>query len=134
MSIKYFKKEEYKNVKGKALLEYRVGINNHCAKLDPVGLCNIKECLYCPNCYYKITLENGEAISNTDIDLHTLDNNTRGFEDDNHEILFYDYVPEIVNLFSYLFDDNSEYKIVRTTDNMVMNDYVKKTKILRLHK
>ena len=121
---------DYTGVVGKALLEYRVGIKDHCAAYDPFGLCNIMECLYCENCCYKITIENGEAIANSDVDLSTLDNSTRGFEDDDHEILFYDYVPEIDDLFSYLFDENSEFKVLRTSDNIVMNDYVKNIKRL----
>ena len=120
----------YEGVVGKALLEYRVGINAHCASYDPFGLCNIMECLHCDNCYYKITMENGELITNTDVDLNTLNNSTRGFEDDNHEILFYDYVPKIEDLFSYLFDEKSEFKILRLSDNIVMNDYVNKSKKL----
>lgn len=121
----------YEGVVGKALLEYRVGINDHCASYDPFGLCNIMECLYCDNCYYKITMENGESISNCgDIDLDTLSNNSRGFEDDDHEILFYDYVPKTDDLFSYLFDENSEFKVLRLSDNMVMNDYVNRPKKL----
>ena len=117
---------DYTNVVGKALLQYRTGVKDFCASYDPFGLCNIMECLYCDNCYYKITMENGELITNTDVDLNTLNNSTRGFEDDNHEILFYDYVPKIDNLFSYLFDENSEFKVLRLSDNMVMNDYTKK--------
>ena len=120
----------YEGVVGKALLEYRVGINDHCAAYDPFGHCNIMECLYCDNCYYKITMENGESISNTDVDINTLNNSTRGFEDDNHEILFYDYVPKTDDLFSYLFDENSEFKVLRLSDNMVMNDYVNRPKKL----
>ena len=120
----------YEGVVGKALLEHRVGINDHCASYDPFGLCNIMECLYCDNCYYKITMENGESISNTDVDLNTLNNRTRGFEDDNHEILFYDYVPKIDDLFSYLFDENSEFKVLRVSDNVVMSDYVNRPKKL----
>ena len=49
----------------------------------------------------------------------------RGFEDDNHEILFYDYVPKIDDLFCYLFTDESRFRIVRTSDNYVMNDHAK---------
>ena len=120
----------YEGVVGKALLEYRVGINNPCASYDPFGHCNIMECLYCDNCYYKITMENGESIFSADVDLNTLNNSTRGFEDDNHEILFYDYVPKTDDLFSYLFDENSEFKVLRLSDNMVMNDYVNRPKKL----
>ncbi len=116
---------DYTGVVGKALLEYRTGIKDSCVSYDPLVLCNIMECLYCENCAYKITMENGEAIATTDIDLNTLDNSSRGFEDDDHEILFYDFVPEINDLFSYLFDENSEFRVLRTSDNIVMNDYVK---------
>ena len=121
---------DYDGVVGKDLLEYRTGIKNHCAFYDPFGLCNIMECLYCENCYYKITMESGESISNSDVDLNTLDNSSKGFEDDNHEILFYDYVPKIDDLFSYLFDEKSEFRILRTSDNMITNDYVKTKKKL----
>ena len=130
-NIKFAKEDtsyDYNGVIGKALLEYRTGIKDYCAAYDPFGLCNIMECLYCENCYYKITLENGESISNCDIDLNTLSNN-REFEDENHEILFYDYVPKIDDLFNYLFDEQSQFRVVRTSDNLVTNDYVKTRKL-----
>lgn len=121
---------DYTGVVGKAFLEYRVGVNDHCAAYDPFGLCNIMQCLYCDNCYYKITMENGEAITNADDDLNSIIVNSRGFDDDCHEILFYDYVPKIEDLYGYLFDENSEFKILRTSDNRVMNDYVKSKKTM----
>ena len=124
----------YDGVVGKALLQYRTGIKDHCAAYDPFGMCNVMQCLYCENCYYKITLENGEAIANTNIDLETIDSYSRGFEDDDHEILFYDYVPKIDDLFSYLFDENSQYKVVRTSDNLIMNDYVKPKTLTKINK
>ncbi len=126
--------KNYDCVVGKALLEYRTGVNELCSQIDSLGLCNIMDCLYCNNCYYKITLENGEAIANTDVDLKSLDNKRRGFEDVDHEILFYDYVPDIDDLFGYLFDDNSQFKIVRKNDNMVMVDKKKPEKrIVRVY-
>ena len=135
MSKKEIAKEEntfnYEGVVGKALLEYRVGVNGYCSEYDPFGVCNIMQCLYCDNCYYRITMENGDILSNSDVDLNTLDNKTRGFEDDNHEILFYDYVPDVNNLISYLFDENSQFKILRISDNMVMNDYVKTKELVK---
>lgn len=120
----------YDGVVGKALFEHRTGINDYCAHYDPFGLCRTMECLYCENCYYKITLENGEAISNTDKDLNSFDNKNRGFADDDHEILFYDYVPKIDDLFAYLFDEDSQFRMVRKSDNIVMVDKVKPSKKL----
>lgn len=116
----------YDGIAGKALLEYRTGIQDHCSAYDPFGECNIMECLYCNNCYYKITMENGESISNCgDFDLSSLRSDSRGIEDYNHEILFYDYIPDIDDLFSYLFDEKSKFKILRTSDNIIMVDNVK---------
>ncbi len=109
----------YDGVVGKALLEYRTCINEVCSKPD----CNILDCLYCGNCYYRITLENGDVLANSEVDLSTIDNYSKGFEDNDHEILFYDHVPEVDNLFSYLFDDNSQFRIVRTEDRTVMYDH-----------
>ena len=122
------KEFDYTGVVGKALFEHRTGIKNPCAAYDPFGGCRVMECLYCSNCYYKITMENGEAISNTNFDLNKLD---KGFLDDDHEILFYDYVPNIDDLFNYLFDEKSQFKFLRTSDNVVMVDYVKNKQKIR---
>lgn len=118
----------YDGVVGKATLEYRTGIKKLCVHYDPFGLCNIIECLYCENCYYNITIENGEVLSNSNIELSAINDNYKEFEDDTHEILFYDYVPDINNLFNYLFSEESQFRIVRTRDKIVMNDHVKSQK------
>ena len=96
-------------VVGKALFQTRIGINNHCSKYHLFGgLCDMDKCLYCENCYYRITLETGEAISNTVIDYDKLEKACIG-SDRTKEILFYDRVPKIDDLFNYEFDDNSQY-------------------------
>ena len=118
----------YDGVVGRAFLEYRTCIKVPCAQKDPFGLCNVMECLYCNNCYYKITLENGEFITNTNVDLNTLNDDGRGIKDYNHVILFYDYIPNIDDLFWYLFDENSQFRIVRTKDSVITNDYVRQLK------
>ena len=127
MANNYFYDDTYNfvGVVGKALLQYRSGINNHCASYDPFGLDNIMQCLYCDNCYYKITMENGEFITNTNVDLNGFPTDSRGFEEDDHIILFYDYVPKTEDLFNYLFSDSSEFKVVRTCDTHVMYNRAK---------
>lgn len=115
---------DYTDALGAATLEYRTGIKDHCAAYDPFGLCNIMDCLKCENAYYKITLPDGSVVANTNEDLNTIDNTSRGFEDDDHLILFYDRIPTKCELLSYLEDVNSEYRTVRLWDNMCMNDYV----------
>lgn len=90
-------------VKGKALLRYKTN--------EP---CNILECLYCEDSTYEIILESGNGIKKgqENIDSYSFD----------HEILFYDIIPTEEELFSYLFDENSRYKIIRRTDNAEIID------------
>ena len=115
---------DYTDAKGAATLEYRTGIKDHCAAYDPFGLCNIMDCLKCENAYYKITLPDGSVVANTNENLNAIDNTSRGFEDDDHLILFYDRIPTKCELLNYLEDYNSQYRTVRLCDNMCMNDYV----------
>ena len=110
-------------VKGKAFLEVRSCINDTCAAYDPFGLCNIMECLKCENAYFKITLQDGSIISNNE-DAFENTNIEVGLKQDDHDILFYDYVPTKDELLDYLDDKKSQYRVVRLFDNMVMNDYV----------
>ena len=112
---------------GRALIERRTGVNKSCPQVD---ICGVMDCLYCNNCCYKITLENEESISNSDVDLKSLDNKSRGFEDQDCEILFYDFIPEIDALYGYLFDESSQFRIIRKSDNIVFVDKVKPVKKL----
>ena len=90
-------------VKGKALLRYKTN--------EP---CNILECLYCEDSTYEIILESGNGIKNGQEDI-----NSYPFD---HEILFYDIIPTEGELFSYLFDEHSRYKIIRKVDNAEIID------------
>lgn len=117
---------------GSAIIEHRTGIKDCCAHYDPFGMCSILDCLTCENCCYKITLENGEAIANSNTDLSTITESGTGFSDDDYAIYFYDQVPDIDNLFNYLFSDESKYRLVRTSDEEIMGDNVFKGKRLYL--
>ena len=90
-------------VKGKALLRYKTN--------EP---CNILECLYCEDSTYEIILESGNGIKNGQENIES-----SSFD---HEILFYDIIPTEEELFSYLFDENSRYKIIRKIDNAEIID------------
>ncbi|MBQ6498251.1 MAG: hypothetical protein IJI58_06000 [Bacilli bacterium] len=91
------------DVKGKALLRYKKNES-----------CDILECLYCENSAYEIILESGNGIKNGQEDI-----NSYPFD---HEILFYDIIPTEGELFSYLFDEHSRYKIIRKVDNAEIID------------
>lgn len=127
----------YKGVVGKALLEQRTYIKKHCSEYDPFGLCNIMECLSCENCYYKITLENGESISNTEVNLSKIAKRSAwdSVIDDDHEILFYDYIPKITKLLAYLSDEESQFRVIRKSDNeMMVNKVSNEKKLIKFRK
>ncbi len=124
--------EDYVVIIGEALLEHRTGIKRHCSAYDSLGLCSISNCLDCENCYYKITLENGATIANSNVDLSTIKESGTGFIDDDHKIYFYDQVPGKDNLLNYIFSDKSNYRLVRTSDNRIMYDHLSKSKKLFL--
>lgn len=121
------KKEiDYEGVVGKATLVHRTEIVDSCASYDPFGLCNILECLYCDNCAYIIELESGNGIFKSDKKIVEYPKeHSSGMTDDDHEILFYDRIPLEEELFQYLFDEESKYKIIRKKDNLIMVDTTK---------
>ncbi len=109
---------------GSALLEVTNGIKVPCAYYDPFGLCKMIECLYCDNCQFKITYKNGDAIATFDNIVYL----KRLVENTNYEIVFYDRIPSIDEVYSYMFDEESKYKIIRKEDNCVMVDKTYKPK------
>lgn len=103
--------------KGKALLRYRTGVLNDCFNYDKLESCNILECLYCENSVYEIMLESGNGIKKGERDIESYHNDHTKNIDNEYEIWFYDIIPTEDELFSYLFDEESRYKIIRKVDN-----------------
>lgn len=120
------KKIDYSDAVGKASLVYRTEIKDTCSAYDPFELCDILECLYCDNSAYAITLESGSGIVKSEKDLYSYPDEHQGLIDHDHEILFYDRVPLAEELYDYLFDEESKYKIIRKSDNEVMVDTTKR--------
>ena len=75
-------------------------------------------------------LESGNGIKKGEMDIES--------DSYNHEMLFYDMVPTEEDLFLYLFDEESRYKIIRKIDNAEIIDTTPKirtsSKIRRLLK
>ena len=105
---------------GEAILEHRTEKKGPCYEYNSIGFCNIMDCLYCENCDFKISYPNGDKLFTND----DLDCISKKFLDEDHVIIFYDRVPSIHELYSYLFDANSQFKIVRLSDNYTMVDRV----------
>ena len=101
-------------VKGRALLRFRTGVLNDCLDCDKLESCSIIDCLYCENSAYEIMLESGNGIKKGEMDIES--------DFYNHEMLFYDMVPTEEDLFLYLFDEESRYKIIRKIDNAEIVD------------
>ena len=95
-------------IKARALFRYKQ--LNDCSN----ETCDILKCLYCENGAYEIILESGNGIKNGQEKIES-----SSFD---HEILFYDIIPTEEELFSYLFDENSRYKIIRKIDNAEIID------------
>ena len=115
-------------VKGRALLRFRTGVLNDCLECDKLESCSIIDCLYCENSAYEIMLESGNGIKKGEMNIES--------DVYNHDMLFYDMVPTEEDLFLYLFDEESRYKIIRKTDNVEIVDTTPKirtsSKIRRL--
>ena len=122
--------ENYDGVVEKAFLEHISGINSHCATHDQHRQCDIMNCLYCDNSYFKITLANGDGIISTAEELSKSIKEKVEADDYDYEILFYDSAPTADELYSYLFSDSSSYRFVRVWDNIIIIDHFKKQKQL----
>ncbi len=106
---------------GEVLLEHRTEKEGPCSTFDPFGSCNIMDCLYCPNSDFKISYPNGDRLFTED----DIDSISKKYLDDDHVIIFYDRIPSIDELYAYLFDEESQFKIIRLSDNRVMVNRVR---------
>lgn len=129
-SIEGTKIYNYYGSVGKATLKHKSIALSPCANYNKLDLNNILECIYCGNCYYEIILENGDKISNFNDNFNIINDTDKLNTSIDYDIIFYDYVPKIDDLFAYLFDENSLYRIVRLSDKVIVNDYFRCNKIL----
>ncbi len=96
-----------------ALMELKTGAKRPCSDYDPIGvLCNIPECIQCPNSEYKITFDTGVILKTKDFD---------GISDNEIET-FVIKMPNVVkgDIYDYLIDGNSDYGIVRLPEKIIM--------------
>lgn len=126
--------ENYDGVLGWAFLEHISGINSHCVTHAKHRQCDIMNCLYCNNSYFKITLPNGDGIISTGEELSKDIKEKVEVDDYDYIILFYDYVPNVDELYSYLFRDKSSFRFVRTWDNIIIIDHKAPYKTLARNK
>ena len=86
---------------------------NSCGLYDPFGLCTIVDCLQCENSVYRIAFDNGVC-------LETIDFDDKENKSEKYLLEFKDEIKR--DIFEYLIDDNSDYRITRLSDNVVLRD------------
>lgn len=96
-----------------ALMELKTGAKRPCSDYDPIGeLCNIPECMQCPNSEYKITFDTGFILKTKDFDEIS----------DKRIETFVIKMPNVVkgDIYDYLINDESDYEIVRLPEKTIM--------------
>lgn len=94
-----------------ATLEIKMGIKDNCSMHNPFGLCTIDDCLQCESSAYKIVFDNGICLETIDFDDVQQDGEKYFLE-------FQDKIDK--DIFEYLVNGNSDYRITRLKDNVVL--------------
>lgn len=94
-----------------AILFLQAGVNESCANYDPFGLCTVVDCLQCKNSVYRIAFDNDVCIETDDFD-------SRKSQSKEYLLEFEDCIDR--DIFEYLVDQNSNYRITRVKDNVVL--------------
>ena len=105
--------EEYN--KNHAILDIVSNVERPCSDMDPFGLDTVTDCLTCSNSDYKIMLD-GKVIK----DFKNLSSNTEEENKERYVIEFFDDIPTPDNIIAYLEDNNSNYRITRDSDGIVL--------------
>lgn len=94
-----------------AILLLKVERKSSCSSYNPFGMCTILDCLQCENSVYKIVFDNDICLETSDFD-----------EVENKIEKYYLEFQDEINrdIFEYLIDNNSNYRIIRVEDNMVL--------------
>lgn len=103
------------------VLKIKTEVKNNCVNYDYFGLCKIIDCIKCENAVYRF-IYNDER--------HTGDNeyHKKGVSEEKYLIEFFDKVPTRVELESYFSNPNSDYKITRLSDGVVLKHNNKEVK------
>lgn len=119
-------KIDYTDVLGRAIIINRTEIKDKCSNYSKFDSCNILDCLYCDNCNYMILLAEYNGIIKSLKSLYSYPKeHLNGLIDNDHELLFYDRIPQDNELYDYLFDQESKYIIIRKIDNEIIVDTTK---------
>lgn len=113
--------EEYN--KNHAILDIVSNVESPCSDMDSFGLDMVKDCLTCSNSDYKIMLD-GKVIK----DFKKLSSNAEEENKERYVIEFFDDIPASDNIVSYLEDNNSNYRITRDSDGIILRPFLEDRK------
>ena len=105
--------EEYS--KNHAILDIVTEVERPCSDMDPFGLDTVTDCLACSNSDYKIMLD-GKVIK----EFKNLSSNTEEEKKERYIIEFFDSIPTPNSMITYLEDNNSNYRITRDSDGIIL--------------
>lgn len=91
------------------------GIEGACANYSSLALCKPHQCLICPNSDYRIMTEDGEIIQDF---IYYGNKKSEYMKVDTYTIELTDKIEG--NLIEYLIDKNSDYRLIRNSDNIVV--------------
>lgn len=78
----------------------------NCYKYDPFGLCTVVDCLKCENCTFEIHSEDYSVEESKENEIYILE--------------FFEGIPNEEEMISYLLSEESDYRIIRYSDNEIM--------------
>ena len=105
--------EEYS--KNHAILDIVTEVERPCSDMDPFGLDTVTDCITCSNSDYKIMLD-GKVIK----EFKKLSSNTEEENKERYVIEFFDDIPTPDSIIAYLEDNNSDYRITRDSDGIIL--------------
>lgn len=97
------------------ILEIVTGVERPCSNIDPLGLDTVTDCLTCSNSDYKI-LQEDKVIK----DYKKSSSKEKKENQERYIVEFFDGIPKTDNLMTYLENDNSNYRITRESDGIIL--------------
>lgn len=101
--------------KNHAILDIVSNVERPCGHMDPLGEDTVLDCLTCSNSDYKIMFRD-KVIK----DFKNASSNTEKDNKERYVIEFFDNIPTPDNIMTYLEDNNSNYRITRDSDRIIL--------------
>ncbi len=95
------------------ILKIKTEVKDNCVNYDYFGFCTVEDCIKCENASYRFIFSNGRQTGDNEYYKN-------GNSEEKYLIEFFDKVPTRVELEKYFLNPNSNYKITRLNDGVVL--------------